>query len=224
MTPRSNSQRPNGSSPKLVRKNAAGAGKIDPLHDSGDPSRRRSALLTRQRILAAATDEFAANGFSGARTARIAHRARINRAMLHYYFGSKHALFEQVLRLAAEQTIREANWNGDDPIGSLVGCIDVLMRDPRRMRLLQWESLQGATIGVQAPLGSEHFQSLVGVFQDDVQQQLHKALIVVSAAFGALAFPRSAESAIGQSVNDPNFAVVHRRLIRRVADCLRRKG
>lgn len=180
-------------------------------------------MLTRQRILAAATDEFAANGFSGARTARIAHRARINRAMLYYYFGSKHALFEQVLRLAAEETIREANWNGDDPIGSLVRCVDVMMRDPRRMRLLQWESLQGATIGVKAPLGSEHFESVAGVFQDDVQQQ-HKAWIVVSAAFAALAFPRLAETAIGKSVNDPDFAVVHRRLIERVAGCLKRKA
>lgn len=180
-------------------------------------------MLTRQRILAAATDEFAANGFSGARTARIAHRARINRAMLHYYFGSKHALFEQVLRLAAEQTLREANWNRDDPIGSLVGCVDVMTRDSRRMRLLQWESLQGATIGVKTPVGSEHFESLAGVFQDDAQKR-HKAWIVVCAAFAALAFPRLTETAIGKPVNDPDFALVHRRLIERVTDCLKIKG
>lgn len=179
-------------------------------------------MLTRQRILAAATDEFAANGFSGARTARIAHRARINRAMLYYYFGSKHALFEQVLRLAAAEIIREANWNRGDPVGSLVSCVDVMMRDPRRMRLLQWESLQGATIGVEAPVGSEYFESLAGVFQHDVQQR-HKAWIVVCAAFAGFAFPRLTESAVGKSVNDVDFGVVHRRLIERVAGCLKKQ-
>ena len=207
------------SSPVSAPPKVAGAGKADP----GTPSSRQSALLTRERILAAATDEFAAYGFSGARTARIAHRARINRAMLHYYFGSKHALFEQVLRRAAEETLREANWNRDDPIGSLVGCVDVMMRDPRRMRLLQWESLQGATIGVElAPIGSEHFESLAEVFQHDDQQR-HKAWIVVCAAFAAFAFPRLTKSALGRSVNDLGFGVVHRRLIERITGCLKRK-
>lgn len=183
---------------------------------------RRSALATRQRILAAATDEFAAKGFSGARTARIAQRARINRAMLYYYFGSKHALFEQVLQLASAEIIREADWNRDDPVGSLVRCVGVVMRDPRRMRLLQWESLQGATLGVElAPIGSEHFESLAGVFQHDVQRR-HKAWIVVCATFAAFAFPRLTESAVGKSVDDLDFGLVHRRLVERVTGCLKR--
>jgi len=180
-------------------------------------------LLTRQRILWAATDEFAANGFSGARTARIAHRARINRAMLYYYFGSKHALFEQVLRLAAAEIAREADWNRNDPVGSLVRCVGVVARDPRRMRLLQWESLQRATAGVAlAPNGSEHFESLAGVFQHDVHRR-HKAWIVVCATFAAFAFPRLTEAAVGRSVNDVHFGVVHRRLIQRLTSCLGRK-
>jgi AcrR family transcriptional regulator len=173
--------------------------------------------------LSAATDEFAANGFSGARTARIAHRARINRAMLYYYFGSKDALFEQVLRLAAAEITREANWNRNDPVGSLVRCVGVVMRDPRRMRLLQWESLQRATASVElAPTGSEHFESLAEVFQHDVHRR-HKAWIVVCATFAAFAFPRLTESAVGRSVNDARFGVVHRRLIERLASCLGRK-
>ena len=55
--------------------------------NSRDPER------TRQRILAAATDEFARYGLGGARVDRIARRAGANKRMLYYYFGDKDRLF-----------------------------------------------------------------------------------------------------------------------------------
>jgi len=54
---------------------------------SRDPGR------TRQRILDAATVEFARYGLGGARVDRVAARAGANKRMLYYYFGSKEALF-----------------------------------------------------------------------------------------------------------------------------------
>jgi AcrR family transcriptional regulator len=219
MAAHSSSRRHRLSPPPSAPREVAGACKTEP----GTPSLSRSALLTRQKLLVAATEEFAENGFSGARTARIAHRARINRAMLHYHFGSKHALFEQVVRLAAAEIIRDANWNVDDPIGSLLGCVSAVMRDPKRMRLLHWGSLQGAATGVDlAPIGTEPFESLAGVFLHDAQGR-HKAWIVVCAAFAAFAFPRLTEIAVGTSVDDLGFGVVHRRLVERVTGCLKSK-
>src|SRR4051812_47802938 len=58
----------------------------------------RDAEATEARILAAATKEFARKGISGARIDAIASRARTNKRMLYYYFGSKAELFREVLR------------------------------------------------------------------------------------------------------------------------------
>lgn len=56
------------------------------------------APTSRERLLAAAAEEFAARGFDGAKVDRIAARARLNKALLYYYFRSKAALYREVLR------------------------------------------------------------------------------------------------------------------------------
>jgi len=58
---------------------------------------RRPEHATRQRILDAASSAFAANGFSGARVDKIAHRAGVNKALLYYHVGNKQALYTAVL-------------------------------------------------------------------------------------------------------------------------------
>jgi TetR/AcrR family transcriptional regulator len=58
----------------------------------------RPATVSPDAILAAAALEFAERGFAGARVDRIAHRARVNKAMLYYHFKSKHALYRTLLR------------------------------------------------------------------------------------------------------------------------------
>jgi AcrR family transcriptional regulator len=52
---------------------------------------------SRQRILDAASAEFAALGFAGARVDAIADRAGVNKAMLYYHVGDKQALYTAVL-------------------------------------------------------------------------------------------------------------------------------
>lgn len=52
---------------------------------------------TNQRILSAALTEFSTYGFSGARMDRIAKEAKINKAMIFYYFSSKENLYEVVI-------------------------------------------------------------------------------------------------------------------------------
>src|SRR4029453_6451586 len=58
----------------------------------------RPARVSPDRILAAAALEFAERGFGGARVDRIARRARVNKAMLYYYFKSKQGLYRALLR------------------------------------------------------------------------------------------------------------------------------
>ena len=52
---------------------------------------------TRASILQAATREFAQEGVAGARTDAIARAARVNKALLYYYFQDKEALYGAVL-------------------------------------------------------------------------------------------------------------------------------
>jgi TetR/AcrR family transcriptional regulator len=52
---------------------------------------------TRASILEAATREFAQEGVAGARTDAIARAARVNKALLYYYFKDKEALYGAVV-------------------------------------------------------------------------------------------------------------------------------
>ena len=58
---------------------------------------KRNPERNRERILAAALEEFSRYGLGGARVDRIAARAGANKRMLYYYFGNKEELFLAVL-------------------------------------------------------------------------------------------------------------------------------
>ncbi len=55
---------------------------------------------TSEKILDAAVREFETKGYSGTRMQAIADRAGINKALLHYYYKSKDALFQIIIQKA----------------------------------------------------------------------------------------------------------------------------
>src|SRR5690606_5246236 len=55
--------------------------------------RRAAGSGTRETILAAARDAFAAHGFGGVTIRQIASTAAVDPALVHYYFGTKEQLF-----------------------------------------------------------------------------------------------------------------------------------
>ena len=61
-------------------------------------TRRRPRGDTRPAIFQAAAHEFAQRGYDAAGVDRIADRARVNKAMLYYHYGSKQGLYVEVLR------------------------------------------------------------------------------------------------------------------------------
>src|SRR6476661_5341639 len=64
------------------------------------PTRRRprqSPIAKRQLILRVAREEFAARGFAGTRVETLARKARVNKALLYYYFGSKLGLYKHII-------------------------------------------------------------------------------------------------------------------------------
>ena len=67
--------------------------------------------------------EFAEFGFDGARIARIAERARVNKQLLYYYFGSKSKLYESVVRYVADTlgSVRRGRLGSDSPVDRIRG-------------------------------------------------------------------------------------------------------
>jgi AcrR family transcriptional regulator len=61
-------------------------------------TRRRPRGDSRPAIFQAAAHEFAQRGYDAAGVDRIADRARVNKAMLYYHYGSKQGLYVEVLR------------------------------------------------------------------------------------------------------------------------------
>ena len=68
------------------------------LASSSVTRRERRRQDSEMRILAAAEQIFAEKGFSGATTAMIAAKARLPKANVHYYYGTKRRLYRAVLK------------------------------------------------------------------------------------------------------------------------------
>lgn len=75
----------------------------------------KKIIQTQENILIAARNIFATKGFAGARMQEIADCAGINKALLHYYYKSKHKLFEQIFQEAMVKMFRPlASFLADD--------------------------------------------------------------------------------------------------------------
>lgn len=77
---------------------------------------------TQDRLLGAATGVFSEVGFDGARVDEIARRAKANKAMIYYHFGSKDRLYQLVLTqlLSGVQAEMDAAQAISDPRGRMV--------------------------------------------------------------------------------------------------------
>ena len=109
------------------------------------PERRRIELL------AAATVEFAAHGFAGARMQVIADRTSSNKALLYGYFGSKEGLYLAVLESlyasirAEEQTLALDALAPDEALRRLVRfTFEYYMSHPHFVAIISNENLMQA--------------------------------------------------------------------------------
>jgi TetR/AcrR family transcriptional regulator len=66
-------------------------------HSTSKMGTRGQPAASRAAILRAAAEEFAEHGIAGARTEAIAREARVNKALLYYYFRDKETLYGAVL-------------------------------------------------------------------------------------------------------------------------------
>lgn len=68
----------------------------------------KKSARAQNAILEAAEEIFAFKGFNGARTAEIAAKAGVNKALLHYYFTNKEKLYQAVMDRILFDTIEIA--------------------------------------------------------------------------------------------------------------------
>ncbi|MFJ3303482.1 TetR family transcriptional regulator [Streptomyces sp. NPDC086549] len=97
---------------------------------------------TKERLLAAATEEFAAHGIAGARVDRIAANAGVNKERIYGYFGNKQKLFDAVVGRALDEVAEAVPLHaGDDPADYVGRVYDFHRDNPVLVRLLLWEGL-----------------------------------------------------------------------------------
>ncbi|WP_243239687.1 TetR family transcriptional regulator [Sulfobacillus harzensis] len=101
-----------------------------------------SAEATKERILAAAMEEFSSFGISGARVDRIAKSAGCNKNLIYVYFENKEMLFTTVLEKHLTRVYEEIPFTPEDLPGYAAKVFDWAMTHPDIVRLMTWYSLE----------------------------------------------------------------------------------
>ncbi|WP_104826086.1 TetR/AcrR family transcriptional regulator [Rhizobium sp. NXC24] len=128
-----------------------------PANEAPKKKRIRNPLVTRQRIIDTAIDEFTERGFDGARIDAIAEQSQTNKSLIYKYFNSKEELYIASLsdtyeKLRASQ--HEIELDDLDPIESVrrltESTFDTFAKNPRIVRMLTHENVQNARFLKQA--------------------------------------------------------------------------
>ncbi|HEY4012576.1 MAG TPA: TetR/AcrR family transcriptional regulator [Polyangiaceae bacterium] len=151
-------------------------------HSKGSPAaslentNARDGDTTRGRILASATKEFAANGYSGARVEAICRAARANPRMIYHYFGDKDGLYVAVLgRVLSELRSEELKLEVDHtpPMQGMVDLFDFIHRHfgerPDVINLLMGENLLEARFlrrSIKTPIVASPLIALIAELLD----------------------------------------------------------
>jgi len=111
--------------------------------------RQDRADQTRSKILRAAVREFSAHGLSGARTDAIAESAKVNKALLYYYFTSKQKLYaaaiEEVSAKVTENALAALNPRfsaGERLLRSALNHFDRILTQREFQSLMQQEMVR----------------------------------------------------------------------------------
>ncbi|WP_327234349.1 TetR family transcriptional regulator [Streptomyces sp. NBC_01317] len=115
----------------------------------------RDPHATRNRLLEAATEEFAAYGIAGARVERIAAGAGANKNLIYVHFGSKEGLFAAVVERAVGELLETVPITPHDLPGYAGALFDFNMSHPRLVRLARWYGMERPGRQAELPLAVE---------------------------------------------------------------------
>ena len=148
-------------------------------------ARRAIRNAPRGAILAAATREFAAEGFGGARVDAIAARAKINKRMLYHYFGNKEELYLAVLEetyrgiRSAERKLHLEDLPPDEGIRKLVAFTwGYFLKHPEFLSLLNTENMMRARHLKRSKRIQELHSPLIGLIAELLARGAARACFV----------------------------------------------
>ena len=93
-------------------------------------------------ILKTALKAFAEQGFHGCRVETIARKAEVNKQLIYYYFGSKKALYKEVLQVVHAQVESWIEDSPPDPVDNLIYWQRKHAKDPTYLKMLMWEGME----------------------------------------------------------------------------------
>ncbi len=149
------------------------------MKNNTTPFRQDRADQTRKNILRAAIREFSAHGLAGARTDAIAESARVNKALLYYYFKSKHGLyaaaFEEIASAVVERTLAALDPKhsaGERLVRAALDHFDRILTQHEFQSLLQQEMVRfrRGESGDVSQLVKKVFKPLLLKMQETVQE------------------------------------------------------
>ena len=139
------------------------------------PGPRGDSEQTRAAILKAALEEFAQEGLAGARIDHIARAARVNKALLYYYFRDKESLYGAALdRVFSELSAKliPVLEQPLDPQQKMLayagGHFDFIAASPIYPRLVQREMMRAGRAG------SPHIRRLAERYLRPIQLRLQE--------------------------------------------------
>jgi AcrR family transcriptional regulator len=145
------------------------------------PSTRKRddrADQTQRRILRAAVQEFSVHGLSGARTDRIAENARVNKALLYYYFKSKQGLYTAAVEGVAARVVENAMAEfdpkysgGERLLRSALHHFDRILTQREFQSLMQQEMIRfrSGKVGSMPILFQTAFAPMLGKMREAVE-------------------------------------------------------
>lgn len=166
-------------------------------HMSPPPKRTNDPERTKRNIIDVATQEFASEGYSGARVDAIAARTQTSKRMIYYYFGGKEQLYLAVLAEAyrsirtLEDQLDIERCDAKEALRRLIeATFDHDERNPNFIRLVSIENIHHGKHLQQNPQLRQLNASVIatldrilqrgrkqGVFRDDVDAiDLHLAI------------------------------------------------
>jgi AcrR family transcriptional regulator len=171
----------------------------------------RDPEATKERILAAALHEFSAKGISGARVDAIAARAKVNKRMLYYYFGSKDGLFREILRRRVDESAAAMESSDVASSHRLANTQRSLAKDVEYVRLLAWEALESpANQPVNQAIRKRFFRSWIAAVEEEqragnLPADLDPAQLVLSElclVVGPVLMPQITRLVTGRTLDD----------------------
>ena len=195
----------------------------------------KSPLGTRERILRAAVNEFAAKGFSGGRIETICAAARVNIRMIYHHFGGKEGLYiaaleETLTGLRAEEL--KLDFEAASPMEAMLQLFEFTYEHfaahPRLISLLSGENLLKAkylkrsksTPVISSPVLTQ-LQNIIergeaeGLFRRGIDP-LQLYVLIVSLSYFHLSNGHTLSVLFKQDVYAPDWLAEHKQIARDV--------